>query len=551
MGISFGNLDLLSVGVATAGMVILGFITFFSNSKSISSRFFLALAVSASIWGIVNYSSYQVSSSEASFWLLRLVLFFGVLASFFTFALSYIFPREQAQFSPYFSRLLVPLTMVAAALTLTPLIFSQVAGSTEGPVAHVTNGPGIIFFAAIVGFLNIGGIIFLLRRVSKAEADEKKALRVFLLGFMLMVGLILIFNFVLPAFFEDTHYIKFGALFLFPFVALTSYAMLRHHLLNVKVIATEILAFILSIISLAEVVLSGNLATTLFRAAVFALTLVFSVFLIKSVRKEVEQREELERLDKQLEEKNAQLDELSHFKSELLSLASHQIRSPLAAIKGFTSLIIDGSYGAVEPKVKESLAKIGRSADDLIGLINTLLDVRKVEEGKMEYSFAKTDLTPMVAGMVDLLKPLAETKKLEFTLQAPDHSVWVNADAEKLKQVIQNLTDNAIKYTPTGFVHVTLTEELAPGAASAAPGATIGTATVSVADSGVGVPAELIPHLFEEFVRDERIKKQIRGTGLGLFIARKIAEAHGGKIWAESPGEGKGSAFHVSIPLQK
>jgi signal transduction histidine kinase len=268
------------------------------------------------------------------------------------------------------------------------------------------------------------------------------------------------------------------------------------------------------------------------------LVLIFSIFLITSVWREEEQRQELERLNGQLDDKNQQLDQLSHFKSELLSLASHQIRSPLAAIKGFVTLIIGGSYGEVSDKTKEALGKVQHSADELIGLINTLLDVRKVEEGKMEYVFARTDLNKMVGSVVDLLRPLAETKKLEFTYVSSGKEVFVNADAEKLKQVIQNLTDNSIKYTPAGFVHVELKEEN-------------GAAIVSVADSGLGVSATLIPFLFEEFVRDARVKKEIRGTGLGLYIARKISEAHGGKISATSGGEGKGSTFSVSIPLLK
>jgi signal transduction histidine kinase len=254
--------------------------------------------------------------------------------------------------------------------------------------------------------------------------------------------------------------------------------------------------------------------------------------------REVEQREELERLNAQIEEKNKQLEELGRFKSELLSLASHQIRSPLGAMKGFLSLVIEGTYGPVGDKVKETLRKVQKSADELIGLINTLLDVRKVEEGKMEYQFEKTDLSRIVTEVVDLMRPVAEAKHLDFALDLPSHDFFVSADAEKLKQVVQNLTDNAIKYTPTGFVHLELKDE----------GDTI---FVHISDSGLGVPATLIPYLFEEFIRDERVKKEIRGTGLGLYIARKIIEAHGGKISADSPGEGKGSTFHISIPKLK
>ena len=388
----------------------------------------------------------------------------------------------------------------------------------------------------------------IIKRNLGSHGEELQQQRLLLLGFFVTLVLIVTLDFILPSFFNDVTFIPYSATFTLPFVVFTFYAILKHRLLNVKVIATEILVLVLSIVTFMEVIFSQSLVEILFRSGEFILVLIFGIYLIKSVLKEVEQREELERLDKELEAKNKQLDELSRFKSELLSLASHQIRSPLAAMKGFTSLIVEGAYGAVDPKAKEALGKVERQADELIGLINTLLDVRKVEEGKMEYQFAKADLTKMVDDVMALLRPLAVTKGLEFTFASPGHEVWVNADAEKLKQVVQNLVDNAIKYTPSGFVHVELKEEKAVGAQAGAGHAPIGTATLTVADSGLGIAASLIPYLFEEFVRDERVKKEIRGTGLGLYIARKITEAHGGKMWAESAGEGKGSAFHVSVP---
>jgi len=217
-----------------------------------------------------------------------------------------------------------------------------------------------------------------------------------------------------------------------------------------------------------------------------------------------------------------------------LSLASHQIRAPLAAIKGFAQLIIEGSYGHVEEKTKEALGKMKRSADDLIDLINTLLDMRKIDEGRMEYAFAPADMVKLVSEVVESLKPLAVSRGLAFTFLAPKKEMMVNADAPKLRQVIQNVIDNAIKYTPAGFVKVELYE--------------VGDAVMfSVTDSGVGFAPEIGPHLFEEFVRDDRIKKQILGTGLGLYIARKMIEAHGGRIWAESKGLEKGSTFFVTL----
>ncbi|MEK7212543.1 MAG: HAMP domain-containing sensor histidine kinase, partial [Patescibacteria group bacterium] len=140
--------------------------------------------------------------------------------------------------------------------------------------------------------------------------------------------------------------------------------------------------------------------------------------------------------------------------------------------------------------------------------------------------------------LVEELRPLAMERKikLEFISQKPEF--WVNADGQKLKQVVQNLVDNAIKYTPSGFVAVKLEDRESK-------------ALLSVKDTGLGIASALLPQLFEEFVRDERVKKEIRGTGLGLYIARKIVEAHSGRIWAESGGEGKGSTFYLELAQVK
>jgi len=196
--------------------------------------------------------------------------------------------------------------------------------------------------------------------------------------------------------------------------------------------------------------------------------------------------------------------------------------------------LMEGLYGPVSNKVKETLEKMKKSADGLIGLIDTLLNLRQVDEGRISYQFAKTDVVKIVRDTADELRPLAEAKKLELKVEIPEKEIFANADGQKLRQVFQNLIDNAIKYTPSGFVKVCLKED----------GQWV---AFEISDSGLGIPKSLLPHLFEEFIRDERVKKEILGTGLGLYIARKMIEAHGGQIGAESEGEGKGSRFWVKI----
>jgi len=530
----FQNLDLLAVGIAVAAIGILGFIVFLNNRKSITNRTFFALALIASFYGVVNYLSYQVISPGIALWLLRLVLFSAVWYSIALVHLFYVFPRADVPFPKFYKFVVLPVSIGTAFLTLTPLVFSRITEVAElGQVTNPERGPGIYIFAAVTLLLVVGSLILLFKKTISAPREEKRQFMFVLTGTLITYSALIVFNMIFPVVFNLLQLIPLASIFTFPFIGFTAYAIIRHRLLNVKVITTEILAFALAIITLFEVVIARDLGTLVFRSGTFILVLGFGILLIKSVIREVEQREELERLNKILADQKAKVEELSQFKTQLLSLASHQVKAPLAAIKGFASILLQGLYGKMEPKIHETIEKMKNSSDSLIQLIDTLLSVRQIEEGRMQYSFENVKFKDLVRGVVSELEPLAKGKNLALEVNLASDAM-VSADAQKLKQVVQNLVDNAIKYTPQGSVSVELKEDA-------------GWLMLSVKDSGLGINPELLPHLFEEFIREERIKKQVRGTGLGLFIARKIVEAHGGRIWVESDGEGKGSRFYVRL----
>jgi signal transduction histidine kinase len=517
------NIYLLAVGVTIAAICILGVVVFLNNKKSATSRAFLLLAIITVLYSTANYISYQLSTPDFILWALRITIFFAVWHAFSFFHFSYVFPKESTTYPKFYVWAVIPLVGAVSLLTLTSLVFAGLQTQRQvGMVSQAILGPGIAVFAIAAFGLVIAGLFLLVKKLLRARDLERIQFIFILVGAAVTFLLLITFNLVLPIVFQNVTLIPLAAVFFFPFIAFTTYAIMKYHLLSVKVISAEIFAFLLTITTFSEIIFSQNLEQILFRVGEFILVLIFSLFLIQSVQREVEQRE--------------QLADLGRFKSELLSLASHQMRSPLAAMKGFITLIMDGSYGEVSDKVKETLGKVKDSADELIDLINVLLDVRKVEEGRMEYSFEKTDIVPLVNETVAALMPLAQAKNLALASDIGTASVFVNIDRVKFKQVIQNLIDNAIKYTPSGFVKISLKTD----------GARV---LVVVNDSGLGIPASLLPFLFEEFIRDERVKKEIRGTGLGLYIARKIAEAHGGTLTAISPGEGKGSTFTVSIPV--
>ena len=461
-------------------------------------------------------------------------MLFSVLYSFLIFRLFFVFPAEKVKLPKIYKSIILPVVVITALLTLTPLVLSQVTDSSTGGVAAISPGPGIVLFGIVVVSLIISGIVILSRKMKRAEKRDRAAFKFIIMGVSVTFSLHIVFNFLMPIVFKNPRFVPFGAVFTFPFVALTSYAIFRHHLLNVKVITTEIFAFILAVSTLFEVVLSKDTTTLIFRSGIFLLVLGFCILLIKSVLREVEQREELQKLTEQLQKANTELDGLSRFKTQILSFASHQIKAPLAVIKQFATILSEGLYGEINDKVKETLGKMKSSADELIDLINTLLDLRKVEEGKMEYKFEPVKFKDLVQNVVDGLKVQADGKKLELSFVS-NSDASVSADPQKLKQVIQNLVENSIKYTLHGFVKVETKEEG-------------GYVIFSVTDSGLGIGQSLLPHLFDqEFVRDERVKHEIRGTGLGLYIAKRIVTDHGGTIWAESEGEGKGSHFFVKL----
>jgi signal transduction histidine kinase len=532
------NFNLFFTIIAASITAFLGFLIFLHNRRGAANIIFICQSLVGAIWAFVNYFSITVSPEAALPWV-RLVIFFAVPYVFLFFLFVQNFPNNEFIKKKWLFWGIFFWMIAMMGLAISPFVFAHVEVINGQPIPEI--GSLMPFFAGALVLVFLATFVQVVRKFFKKSELRQQWIAIGS-GFLIAYTLLIFFVFIRVILHGDTTFVADSPLFIIPIFIGATYAILREHLFAIKVVAAEVMTFFLLLASCIEVInAQGAFARGISLVAV-AFTAIFGILLIQSVLREVQQREQLADLNKQIAEKNAQLEDLSHFKSQLLSLASHQIKSPLAAIKGFVSLIVGGSYGEVGDKVKETLGKVQHSADDLLSLINTLLDVRKVDEGKMEYKMERTDLNKMIADMVDLLKPLASVKQLEFTFAGPGHEVWINADAEKLRQVIQNLTDNAIKYTPSGFVHVELKEDTA-----AAPNQ-VGTAVVAVTDSGLGIPADLVPHLFEEFVRDERVKKEIRGTGLGLYIAAKITEAHGGKLSAESPGEGKGSTFRLTIP---
>ena len=243
------------------------------------------------------------------------------------------------------------------------------------------------------------------------------------------------------------------------------------------------------------------------------------------------------RLFEEIQEKSRQIEEASKHKSQFLANMSHELRTPLNAILGYTELVLDGIYGDPAEKMRNVLERIQTNGKHLLGLINDVLDLSKIEAGQLVLTLNEYSIKDMMQGVYVAIEPLAGNKKLSFKLEVPSDLPRAHGDERRLSQVLLNLVGNAIKFTDTG--------EVAMKASSINGGYTI-----AVKDTGPGIAEADQAKIFEEFQQSESTHTKAKGgTGLGLAIAKRIVEMHGGRLWVESQ-LGSGSTFFFTVPLR-
>ena len=243
------------------------------------------------------------------------------------------------------------------------------------------------------------------------------------------------------------------------------------------------------------------------------------------------------RLFKEIDEKSRQLEIESKLKSQFLANMSHELRTPLNAILGYTELILDHIYGEAPRKMSQVLERVQANGHHLLGLINDVLDLAKIEAGQLTLSLGDYSVKEVVHGVLEAVEPLAVRKGLALKADVPAQLPIAHGDERRIAQVLLNLVGNAIKFTDAGEVAVT---------ASAANGSL----TVAVCDSGPGISPADQARIFDEFQQaDSSTTRTKGGTGLGLAIARRIVEMHGGRIWVES-ALGRGSRFFFTLPVK-
>ncbi len=242
------------------------------------------------------------------------------------------------------------------------------------------------------------------------------------------------------------------------------------------------------------------------------------------------------RLYQDAQETAEKLKEVDRLKSEFLASMSHELRTPLNSIIGFSRVILKGIDGPLTEMQKTDLTAIYESGRHLLNLINDILDLSKIEAGKMEFIFEPTDLKEIIQGVLTTATALVKDKPIELIADVPDDLPTIIADARRIRQVVLNLVGNAAKFTEKGHIRVRATHDDRE-------------VVIAVEDTGIGIPRDKFPLVFQEFQQvDSSSTRRYGGTGLGLPVSKRFVEAHGGRIWFESE-EGSGSTFYVALPI--
>ena len=523
---TFTHLDLLSVGVAIAGTCLLGFVILFNNIRSATNRAFFYFTTVTVFWSILNFLYYQLPANDTALWLLRGVMFFAVWHAFTFFHLSSVFPDSEYHQPFWQTYVLIPVTSVVSLLTLTPYVFEHInVIDSVGSIGGVQNGPAIVFFGTLVPLLIVMGIWNLAHKTIQAPREHRRPYSLMLSGMILTFILLLIFNFFIPAVFNDPQFIPFGALFLLPFIMMTSYSINRHHLFDLKVATTAFSGFMITVFTFINVLYSTQAVEIIINVTAFATVLLGSIKIVQDTL-------ELKNLTDELQESNERQRVLMHF-------VGHEVKGFLAKDEGAFAALSDGDFGALPETLKPFVDQALKQSRDGARSVTDILKASNLKKGTVAYTKESFDLKMLVTESIEKLSSIAERKGLTLSCSTDEASapyMLVGDKSEIGDHVLRNLIDNAINYTPSGTINISLKKEN-------------GKIVFSVKDSGIGITEEDKKHLFTEGGHGKDSQKvNVHSTGYGLYIAKNIIEAHGGTIRAESEGEGKGSTFIVEFP---
>jgi len=520
----------------------LGIFIIWHNWRSKLNQLYFLIVVAISIWSFSYWQWLSSNNSTSALFWVRLLSIGSTLipAFYFHWIVSLLGLEKQEKRAVRLVYFTVSLFLLFSFSNL------FIKGVSKKLFFSYWPEPGVLYhfyliFAYII--LVIYSLSLLLKRY-RISSEEKKAQIIYVI-----IGSIIAFGGGLTNFFlwYDIPILPYGNFFVALYPFLFGYALLKHDLFSIRIIATELFTFTVWIILLLRFLLSETLQEFSINIGLFIAVIAFGILLIRSVRKEVLQREKLEVLTKEIKEayeveKKARekLKELDEAKNQFIMATQHHLRTPLTSMAGYLDLIFGGTYGKVSPRIKETLRKFQASTNRLIKVVNEFLDISQFQLGKRVISLQPDiSIKSIFEEIVDELQLEAKARGIYLKFQGRGKMPKIKADPGKLKLALYNVVDNGIKYTNKGGVAIKLETK----------GSKL---RIIVKDTGAGISKEDQKTLFAKLFERGKEAKKLHGTGrgIGLYIAFHIIKAHKGKIWAESEGRNKGSVFYVELPIK-
>src|SRR3989344_3420528 len=526
--------------ITTAVLNVLLAVGIYLRNRSQSSMFFIVTVLCAAIWTF-GISLYIRPGITPFTYLISNLNYINASS----IAVAYLF------FCIFFGTEGVQLTRLKIAAIITPWIIIIIfvlwpkliiESLTEvGFVKDENFGPAYPLYMLYILYYFSYGLITLLKKYRISTGVFRTQLRYVFIGLAFAVILAITTNLILPSLFDYPDLFWVGPLGTLGMIVFIAIAITKHGLWDFKIIITEFLITLILITLLIQGLFALTPQEQLLQLGVFILVCISSFYLLQGMLKKVDLREQLEIIVKSLAATNQRLQDLDVQKSDFVSIASHQLRTPLTVITGYTSMLLEGAFGKIEDQSHRAvIEKIYAASQNLVRMIEDFLDISKIEKGDMTYQFEKIDLKKLCEEVVEKLKDSLKTGGFKFRITTgSEGDLIVTADPGKLRQILFNLIDNAIKYTPKGGdIKISLAKDEKKGKIF-----------FTIRDNGIGITKEMMPRLFEKFSRAEGISTlHTEGRGLGLYVAKQIIDAHGGTIHATSLGKNKGTTFTLTLP---
>ncbi|MFH1047330.1 MAG: ATP-binding protein [Patescibacteria group bacterium] len=524
----FGVHNAILIGVL---LFSIGLWIYFGNRNRASNITMSSILVVVAFWSFAHVL-WRASSEPGQilFWLRVLVLISSFLPAFLLFHVLALYKGR------------MPTASIQAAAILPNVVSFWLIYGTDTVIAlndenQTVFGSGGFILGLFFGVMFLLSLLFLLLAARKKNGIDRRSL------IATFGGSILAFNTVFAVLVTLSTYHDLRA-FWIANIALAIGSLIiaaptigKTMLKDLRLIGGELLILLIVTLVVTDVVVSETLLDFTFRLVLLIVIVFYGVLTLRSMVREVNRLHQVEKMTRKLNYVNHQLMTADKMKTRFLSFASHQLRSPLSGISSYLSMLADGDFGKLTAKQKDIIEMNMEAMGRLRDTIETFLDVSKIEMGGLELDTAETHLDLLAADVVREKNILAVKKGLKLELEIAKSLPSVMADSGKLYHAIANLIDNAIKYTDSGKIVVSVQSENSE-------------VTIAVSDTGHGMTGEMLKKLeliMEHGLEEIRFDKE-GGSGLGIHIARKIIEGHGGALTVASSGPGKGSTFTVHIP---